>query len=59
MHQQVREALAQIQDQYLDMHKEQQMEMQSERHLEVQQEQQMEVLPARERSLHRGWGMEM
>lgn len=56
---QVREALAQLQDQSLDWQQEQQMEMQPEQHLEIQQEQQMEALPARERSLHRGWGMEM
>lgn len=48
---QVREALAQFQDQSLDL--------QQEQHLEIQQEQQMEALPARERALHRGWGMEM
>lgn len=56
---QVREALAQLQDQSLDRQQEQRMEMQPEQHLEIQQEQQMEVLPAKERSLHRGWGMEM
>ncbi len=49
--QQVRGALAQLQDQCLDRQQEQQMEM--------QQEQQMEVIPAEERALQRGWGMEM
>lgn len=47
--QQVREALAQMQDQHLDM--------QWAQHLETQPEQQMEA--AEERSLHRGWGMEL
>lgn len=54
---QVREALAQLQDQHLDMQREQQMGMQWAQHLETQPEQQMEA--AEERSLHRGWGMEM
>ncbi|MCL4267858.1 MAG: hypothetical protein KJ069_32125 [Anaerolineae bacterium] len=54
---QVRMALEQMQDQYLNRQQEQQTEMQPEQHLEMQQEQQMEVRLAEERSLHRGWGM--